>query len=212
VLALHRTGTRPGRAPHSGYNISQEDGTESYESSLPPSHSSSPGVFEDLLADFAIKLPLNIHPLPEYFTNYRQLKFDPLSKIVEGTPAAPVHVEEGPVPANLADQWSSGSEGDELAPAPGNLVNEWSSGSDGDESAPAPGNLTDQWSSSSEGDESAPAPGNLADEWSSGSDGDESGPVPANLADEWSASEDQPGPTGADLADQRFKFRPLESG
>jgi hypothetical protein len=181
VLALHRTGTRPGRAPHSGYDISQEDGTESYESSLPPSHPSSPGVFEDLPADFAIKLPSNIHPLPEYFTNYRQLKFDPLSKIVEGTPAAPVHVEEGPVPANLADQWSSGSEGDE--------------------SAPAPGNLADQWSSGSEGDESAPAPGNLADEWSSGSDGDESGPVPANLADEWSASEDQPGPTGADLAD-----------
>lgn len=117
VLALRRTGTRPGRAPHSGYDISLDDGTNTYDSSPPQSHPSASGVFDDLPPDISTELPTNIHPLPEYFTDYRQLMYDPLSKIARHVPVTPVikpgdeTVTMDTLADTLADLWTSDSDG-----------------------------------------------------------------------------------------------------
>jgi hypothetical protein len=136
VLALRRTGTRPGRAPHSGYDISLKDGTEPYNSSPLLTHPSASAVFDDLPPEISTELPTNIHPLPDYFTDYRQLKYDPLSEIARHIPVTPVIKlgDETVSVDTLADLWTSDSGGASPAgPVPVtqmDLADQWPNPSD----------------------------------------------------------------------------------
>ena len=190
VLALCRTGTRPGNKPHSGNDISLRDGKLSGEYSLDHQHTlpASSESCDDVSDNVLLVPPPTSLPEQAYFANYGHLRYDPF-----GIPStAPLQLSErqgevqeqveaklltpltsGPV-CDLADIWSSASDTGGVhhmsshSPFP-SLPGDWFSGSQG--------SAEERGSQSSPDHSSGPARSapissdpiaELADFWSSG--------------------------------------------
>jgi hypothetical protein len=111
VLNLRRPGTRPGRAHHSGYDVSLAEGRPGGEYSDYSTKFSAYGqpaaTSDDLPAEATIPLPPNEHQFPLYFSNPdHRYKYDPYrlsmasgrGKSMEDVPAAAFSSQ---VPASL---------------------------------------------------------------------------------------------------------------
>jgi hypothetical protein len=110
VLALRRTGTRPGRAPHSGYDLSLANGRHLGDYSTDaPSDLTSHGQYDEVPADVFMAPPSTDLSLPRYFSDLNREVYDPLRRPISISTALsspPI----GALPAlELADNWSFGS-------------------------------------------------------------------------------------------------------
>jgi hypothetical protein len=131
VLALRRTGTRPGKASHSGYDVDMAEGRMSGQySSGNPTHLTSNGLNEDVPGDTSFVPKTNLS-FPTFFSNYNQLSYNPYrqstsSSLInppsilmrQGTEQQPICIsdtdnesqdEDNPAPASsaflLAEHW-----------------------------------------------------------------------------------------------------------
>jgi len=207
VLGLRRIGTRPGRVPHSGYDISLAEGRQGREDSEGANTvESSLGQHDEIPAEANIAPPSTDLHLPQYLSQAdHRLVYNPfrLSNSVVPNPA-PEDSQSAPAPADnmeTVEQWSSGTPSvhSDKAPAPEtasgiDVVDQWSSGSeDGGSPIPAPEEnlaIAEMWSDEEDqeehsGDELArpsyEASADLSDRQSGG----------VEIAEEWSDSEDR---------------------
>ena len=207
VLGLRRIGTRPGRVPHSGYDISLAEGRQGREDSEGANTvESSLGQHDEIPAEANISPPSTDLHLPRYLSQAdHRLVYNPfrLSNSVLPNPA-PEDSQSAPAPADnmeTVEQWSSGTPSvhSDKAPAPDtasaiDVVDQWSSGSeDGGSPIPAPQEnlaIAEMWSDEEDqeehsGDELArpsyEASADLSDRQSGG----------VEIAEEWSDSEDR---------------------
>lgn len=146
VLGLRRTGTRPGRVPHSGYDISLAEGRQGREDSEGANTvESSLGRREELPAEATMVPPSTDLHFPKYLSQAdHRLVYNPfrLSNSIITNPA-PEDSHSAPAPVDdvtgtdIVDQWSSGTPSvhSDEAPAPESasglgIVEQWSSGSE----------------------------------------------------------------------------------
>src|ERR1700678_232761 len=207
VLGLRRIGTRPGRVPHSGYDISLAEGRQGREDSEGANIvESSLGQHDEMPAEANIAPPSTDLHLPQYLSQAdHRLVYNlfRLSNSVVPNPAGE-DSQSALAPADNMEtvkQWSSGTPSvhSDKAPAPEtasaiNVVDQWSSGSeDGGSPIPAPEEnlaIAEMWSDEEDqeehsGDELArpsyEASADLSDQQSGG----------VEIAEEWSDSEDR---------------------
>ena len=165
VLGLRRIGTRPGRVPHSGYDISLAEGRQGREDSEGANTvESSLGKHDEMPAEANIAPPSTDLHLPQYLSQAdHRLVYNPfrLSNSIVPNPA-PEDSQSAPAPADnmeTIEQWSSGTPSvhSDKAPAPDtasaiDVVDQWSSGSeDGGSPIPAPQEnlaIAEMWSES----------------------------------------------------------------
>lgn len=187
VLGLRRRGSRPGPAPHTGYDISMAEGrlNAGEGSDWPPSICS--GGHEDVPADVSIPPPPTTFTYPGYFESNDQLIYDPLHISASSIPqllhtsppdsvgAAAVVKDASALPGgDIGPVWTFGG-GDHDASVQW-LAQQWSSASE-DEGQPAPArSISPSRLPMSEDDEASVT--RLAQEWTSGSE-DEGEPAPA---------------------------------
>jgi hypothetical protein len=139
ILKLRRIGTRPGRVPHSGYNISLAEGVPDGEDSAGPSSlPSQTGIFENLPEETTVPPPTNLQ-FPKYFSqpdhrdNYNPFRMsntslDEIQQSVSGAgnPSGTSGTGNlsGPArdspsgPGALAELWTSGSESPNIHQSP----------------------------------------------------------------------------------------------
>ncbi|KAF8814635.1 hypothetical protein BYT27DRAFT_7081820, partial [Phlegmacium glaucopus] len=148
VLALCRTGTRPGPGPHSGYDVSLVEGRMFGDYTVdPPTVPTSHGQHDDVPAEASLAPPTTDLAIPTYFSRANWLSYDPLGGAASSLArymSDDTHINT-PAPLVLqslarrtADMWTSGSDSEiRHAPAPAvahRLADIWS---DGEGSAPA---------------------------------------------------------------------------
>jgi hypothetical protein len=115
VLALHRSGTRPGTY-HSGYDISLKEGKltgESTIASTPTAH----GLHDELPDETALSPPESHSADLPYFANFGQRKYEPLAlptptmdedeqnSAHQAMPVNETPVHQQWIPDSLAEQW-----------------------------------------------------------------------------------------------------------
>jgi hypothetical protein len=125
VLELRRIGTRPGRIPHSGYDISLAEGKQAgeYSEYSEDQGPSSIRQYEDVPAD---RIPSTELHFPTYFQRSNRLTYNPIRNMPaeslfsdpgEGSIAGPVQssasaqVQPPDSPFDVAECWSSTSGG-----------------------------------------------------------------------------------------------------
>ncbi|KAF8804275.1 hypothetical protein BYT27DRAFT_7259369 [Phlegmacium glaucopus] len=207
ILALRRTGTRPGAQPHSGYDLSLVEGKMpgDYTEDLPSSPTSH-GRNEVVATEAGVAPPITDLGIPPYLLQHDRVSYNPLGC---STPSlmSPSHLipitPQDPLPVDLSNTSLVMLDVDPEPPAPApalGLADVWT---DTDPEEPLDTRalgLADVWSDvqSSDAEASTPAPAHallLADNWS---DNDEPGgheifqpltPIALLLADDWDENE-----------------------
>jgi len=210
VLQLCRIGTRPGRTPHSGYDICLAEGKQAgeYSEYSEGLGESLIGQYEDLPADV---IPSTDHHFPQHFQRPDPLIYNPFpispnmpvqprfsdageasfSSPVQASTQAPAQPPGSPSPFDLAKDWGSGSDSvpQPGSPSPFDLAKDWGSGSD---SVPGSGSVAGSDSMGESGDRSErvleqvmPVVTALANEWH-----DDDASDVFQLADQWNDEED----------------------
>ena len=131
VLKLRRIGTRPGKVPHSGYDISLAEGQmKGKDSSGPSALNSSLGKHEELPAEATISIPSTNFQHPHFYKSNpdHRLVYNPF-RVSE--PASHNSAPHNSSALDIADKWTSGS-GSPESPAtrPGEIAAVWTSGSE----------------------------------------------------------------------------------
>jgi hypothetical protein len=188
VIALRQSGTNPGRAPHSGYDVSLREGNMMGEESAGVRSDLPSLEADDMAIDPALIPPPTDLALPSFFSNpdFRHV-YNPLhlsnpsispylpeqsrssldNQVIEA--GMPNIAGPEPSPINMADNWSDKSGPTHQALQ---MADNWSdlSGSEPSISAaPAPIDMADNWSDKS-GTEPLPGTGQtsaltMADQW-----------------------------------------------
>ncbi|KAF8805796.1 hypothetical protein BYT27DRAFT_7257903, partial [Phlegmacium glaucopus] len=177
VLALRRTGTRPGGRPHSGYDLSLVEGKMpgDYTEDL-PSPPTSHGRNEDVATEAGVAPPITDLGIPPYLLQHDRVSYNPLGC---STPSlmSPSHlipiIPQDPLPEDLSNISLVMPDLDPEPPAPAPalaLADVWTDSDTSDLEEPLETRalgLADVWSDVQSSDaEAAPAPALLlADNW-----------------------------------------------
>lgn len=169
VLALRRTGTKPGRAPHSGYDVSLREGLLGGHTTDIPTNPTSHGHHEDIPADVSFIPPSTHLSMPHYFSRHDRLEYDPLHLSASSFTGSVGEIRSPPTSALcLVEQWklSGMSEDEALQTGPAEMS--------GHEPAPAfsqqslAQQLAGKWISSTEAENKNPthvSAMRLAEQW-----------------------------------------------
>ena len=166
VLNLRRIGTRPGKVPHSGYDISlREAPLRGEDSAGPSSVRSSLGQHEDLPAEATIGAPSTDLEFPEFYRSNpdHRLVYNPFkisnSLSINVAPDTSDNLQ-------MAEAWEDDENGDHFNADTSTLdvVDKWSFSSSGKTSSTHPGEIAATWTSGSEGGRAqAPPTGDVND-------------------------------------------------
>jgi hypothetical protein len=202
VLALHRTGTNPGRQPHSGYDLPLKEGRLLGDNSADPSSPTIHGQIESLPEEASFVPPHSHLPMPEYFTRPDRLEYNP---------------HRSTLPFSVENLQSISNEGNISAPNQAlDVAEQWGDSEDDHHKPP----------SDSELDSAVGSALHVAENWSDSDSGDKIAqpshptftPIISNVvnsplgmaiivAEEWSDSEDEA--TGVISAEVKVSFAEL---
>jgi hypothetical protein len=215
VIALHRSGTRPGQM-HSGYDTSLRDGKLGSESSAPPSMPVSIDVPSNQHADSSASLPDYQFPAIPFFVKKKNLSYDPLGKSRQLSSHIPqssaladltstnldfhtemfakIRDEEVTPIEGLEDQWRSASDEEAASPRT-DIANEWVSQNEENAEDPELG-IENEWISASD-KEVSPGAADITNDGGKPANDDKPKTPPAEIEDTWSSAGEDKSPAVA---------------